>query len=79
MTLTIARARSLAAAGSSSATYYRVYEAGIEVDRGHVPATHRASGAKALSCWGLGDCVHTLWSEAHRLAPDVVSKNHEEG
>ena len=27
----------------------------------------------------LGDCVHTLWSEAHRLAPDVVSKNREEG
>jgi len=40
--MTVSTARNLAAAGSSSATYYRAYEGGVEVDRGHVPATHRS-------------------------------------
>ncbi len=41
-TLTIASARSLAADGPAGATYYRAFEGETLVDRGHVPATHRA-------------------------------------
>jgi hypothetical protein len=41
-TLTISAARNLAAAGASSATYYRAFDGDVEVDRGHIPAAHRS-------------------------------------
>ena len=56
--LTITGARKLASDAPSGATYWSAFDNGVEVDRGHTPASKR--------CWDMDSIIEHL-EQGHRI------------